>query len=196
MERILEMAGDDNKGALTPARPDLLFGLAGNIVLQHLTGSEIRRRLGEKIHKEYFKFAFVRNPYDRLVSIYSNRLTDLPRRRTSFRDFILKRVVKGEQAGLQTLFHTRQEKVLEIQFRSQFEFVFDENNRLLADFIGKVENLDADFKVICDRLGIDAMLTQTNRSKRDDYRSYYDAETRKAVADIYHKDFEMFGYDF
>ncbi len=193
IEQVLGICGDDNRGALKPARPDLLFGQVGNKALQHLTAREIRERVGERAFREYFKFAFVRNPYERTVSVYHVQCRDL-RLGMSFRDFVLKRVVKGRPRGLRALFRSRPEKTLEDQFDLQADYVLDGKGDRLVDYVGKFESLAADYKTICDRLGVQAPLPRANRSDRGDYRTYYDSETKRVIDEVYAKDFESFGY--
>lgn len=196
VSQVFGICGDDNQGTLTPARPDMLYGLVGNKVLQHLTASDIRKRLGKDVYESYFKFAFIRNPYDRAVSIYHVRKKLLPRVKMSFRDFVLKRITQKDRPGLTHFFRSKGEKALEDQFQSQYEFIFDENGGSLVDLVVRYESLQSDFKKICDRFALKAELPAMNTSKHGKYREYYDADTQRAVADIYRKDIEMFGYEF
>ena len=64
------------------------------------------------------------------------------------------------------------------------------------DFVGRFENLEADFKTICDKVGITASLPHINKSDRRGYRDYYDPETRDITARLYAEDIERFGYTF
>ncbi len=79
---------------------------------------------------------------------------------------------------------------------TQTSCLVDENGKLLVDFVGKFENLDEDFRSICQKVGISARLPHINKSKRTDYRDYYDSETRDLTAQLYAEDIERFGYTF
>jgi hypothetical protein len=79
----------------------------------------------------------------------------------------------------------------------QKEFFYDGNGNCIVDFIGKLENLDQDFKKICNKIGIEAELPHKNKSKRKrDYRKYYTEETKKLVEKAFREDIELFYYEF
>lgn len=67
---------------------------------------------------------------------------------------------------------------------------------MLMDFIGKMENIEADFAHVCEHLGIRNTLRHLNKSEHRDYRSYYNEETKALVARTFRDDIETFGYSF
>ena len=150
----------------------------------HISFAEIRPFLGEETFRDYFKFAFVRNPFDRFVS-YCAFATS---REGSFaRD--PKRVMRHFLFTAPPLQH--------VIFRPQHLFLTDMDGRLLADRLGKVETMQADYDGICAQIGIaTSPLDHANRSRRGDYRDYYDQELIDGVAKIYARDLELFGYDY
>ncbi|MEX0921056.1 MAG: sulfotransferase family protein [Candidatus Pacearchaeota archaeon] len=143
--------------------------------------------------KSYFKFAFVRNPYDRIVSCYEDKVKrkfwkefrELGiKQEDSFKDFV-KKISKIP------------EEKADRHFVSQSYLLTNKKGNLIPDFIGRFENLEGDYKKVCQKLGIKnpPKLPQKNKGKRDkDYRKYYDKETQKLVEERYKKDFELFGY--
>jgi len=128
--------------------------------------------------KNYFKFSFVRNPWDRLLSFYLFKKTDRASMKIpddlSLKDFIL-------AANGQTAFNQK-----------SYVEGFDENC-----FIGRFENLQDDFDKICDTIGIPKnKLPLTNATDHNHYTEYYDNETRRLVSEKYAKDIEYFNYKF
>jgi len=164
-----------------------------------------------KPNKNYFKFAFVRNPWDRAVSRYfyvkanSKKKERIKRYRNStFEEYVrdenneffldTKRYAKsfpGRRVHL--------EKIMKkySPFENQLDWITDENGKVLINFIGRFENLDRDFKTICQKIGIPPVsLKHTNKSKHKHYSKYYNKETRKIIAEKYCRDIEYFGYKF
>ena len=75
--------------------------------------------------------------------------------------------------------------------------MIDEKGNIAVDFIGRFENIKEDFKKITDKLNIKRTLKKTNTSKRkEDYRLYYDEETKAIVNEVYRKDIQLFNYEF
>ncbi|HTA65960.1 MAG TPA: sulfotransferase family 2 domain-containing protein, partial [Xanthomonadaceae bacterium] len=77
------------------------------------------------------------------------------------------------------------------------DFVTDADGRLMVDFIGRVERLQADCDRICARIGIPGgELGRSNESSHRDYREYYDDELIALVSEMYRSDLELFDYAF
>ena len=156
----------------------------GNIYRGHIKAREVRSKLGNETFNSFFKFAFVRNPWDWQVSLYEFMLQreghwehDLIKNMVGFEEYIEWRVSK--------------QRVL------QKAFVSDKQGNIIVDFVGRYENLQADFQKICARLGIDEeVLPQLNQSDRRDYREYYSERTKHLIFEHFQEDIELFGYDF
>ena len=161
----------------------------------HYTADDYIAVFGRRTFDAYFKFSFVRNPWDRLYSAYNflskGGWDDKDRvwasthlgGYTDFGDFVTR--------GL------RQEAVLSFtHFIPQHEFVCDRHGRLLVDYLGYFETIDNDYGEICRRIGVEAALAHTNRSTEFDYRRHYTETTRAIVADVYQRDIDLFGYAF
>ena len=150
----------------------------------HLSLRQVRPHLGEDAFGGYFKFAFVRNPFDRFVS-YCAFMT---RANGAF--------LANPQAVMHHLLFV-QPPEQHILFQPQHTFLVDEQGRLLSDMVGRVEDMQASYDAICARIGIPtATLGQVNSSRRGGYRDYYDVRSRDEVARRYQRDLELFGYEF
>jgi hypothetical protein len=126
---------------------------------------------------DYFKFAFTRNPWDRIVSAW----------KFAFEGGRLKQYDKVP-------FHKVIKKYLDAWSCVEMNTLdFCDG----CDFIGKFENLQEDFNIVCDKIGIPRQeLPHKNKTKHKHYTEYYDDETREIVAEKYAKDIEYFGYKF
>lgn len=161
----------------------------------HYTASQYRIIFGRRDFNRYFKFAFVRNPWDRLYSAWSYlkgggwdakdrawakiHLADTD----DFNEFVLSWLNTDR---LQSHLH----------FRPQRHFLCDRHGRILIDHLAYFETIQSDFKLIRDRIHPAAELPHTNRSARDDYRKVYSAAAVDRVAALYADDISMFGYTF
>ena len=139
--------------------------------------------------KNYYKFGFVRNPYERLLSAYSNFRYSPEHynwaypiyKYDTFRDFVLD-IEQSECLGF-------------IHLSPQFDFL-SLDNKIGVDFVGRYENLKQDFRKIEKELGLKHVeLPLVRTSKHPDYKMVYDYDMKKKVQKIYQKDFEVFGYE-
>ena len=129
----------------------------------------------------YFKFAFVRNPWDRLVSFYTYACAVLSRTLPQIQDFDgMLRALDRDEAWTRDI-HA---------MRAQCDFTAG------ADFIGRFERMDRDFAQACDRAGIETALAHRNASQHRPYTTYYNDWSRSFVATRYSKDIAAFGYQF
>ncbi|KUJ85125.1 hypothetical protein AVO45_17900 [Ruegeria marisrubri] len=172
---------------------DRLVDTKRNAVDPRGDGRETMVELVEALGSEaddYFKFAFVRNPWDRFVSAYHYvaqrrpELTEVTSHKT-FEDFV-------------PAFAADPERFLSIRyFRPQWSYLIDDQGNSPADFVGRFERFDDDLQTILARLGIQrSLMRHRKKSKRSDYREYYDVWRRDAIAEIYARDIEIYDYKF
>ncbi|MCE3025567.1 MULTISPECIES: sulfotransferase family 2 domain-containing protein [unclassified Salinicola] len=180
---------------------------AGNSIFQALFGvpahghdpAERYRRFDAERFARYYKFGFVRHPLDRLVSAYVYlEKGGIGRYDRAFRDKYL-RGVSGFDDFLRRLASRsryRRRVMRWVHFRPQAEFLCDAEGQPLVDYVGRYENIDADYRRIAADLRISrvAPLEVVNATARRDYRDYYDSELTAIASRLYRRDFEIFGY--
>ncbi len=150
----------------------------------HLSLRQIRPYLQHPSFEDYFKFAFVRNPFDRFVS-YCAFMT---REKGNFSE---------NPQGVMEMILFKMKPHDHILFRPQHELLVDDDGRLLTDYVGRVEEMQASYDAICARIGIPgATLEQVNSSRRGTYRDYYSPALIDAVAALYRRDLDLLGYEF
>lgn len=150
----------------------------------HITLQQIRPCLEGDQFESYFKFAFVRNPYDRFVSYCAFMSRQDGRFTADPRGFMK-----------QMLFEFR--PIDHVLYQPQHSFLVDTDGSLLTDYVGRVEQMQPSYDSVCARLGLQSTdLERVNGSPRGDYREYYDAELRDGVGELYRRDLELFGYGF
>lgn len=151
---------------------------------------------------DYFKFAFVRNPWDWVVSWFSYREEPSPTfttpssaikakfKRWLFETFKENEKLKKENSSLNKSLCYRP------LYLSQSEYI-SIGGELKMDFIGRFESLQKDFDFVCDKLKIyNHILDVRNKSWHDHYSLYYDDESFNFVKEKYKDDIDNFNYSF
>ena len=193
---VNKCAGQSVRRALPP------FGTRGHHTIQHyLKLIEARGR----DPASYFKFTIVRNPWSKVASFYhyhrQRRWELFPWAEADAPDFnaFVQRLFVDDGGRLAVdIFRGRSgEDTHHLRLSSALDWVSDADGRILVDFIGRVENLQADFDHACDGIGIRRRaLPHANASSHAPYWTYYDDASREIVARRFARDIEHFGYRF
>jgi len=155
--------------------------------LQHLFASQIRTEVGVRVFDSYFRFSFVRNPWDRAVSQYTYM-----ERRPDLREFLGMRQGASMKEYLQLI-----GRRLHVQWEKQVRFLQADSGELLVNFIGRFESFESSARSVIARLGIGlGEIPHENAGVRGPYQTYYDEEAREMVAALYAEDIRAFGYAF
>lgn len=177
----LALSTPDSRRARLLSRAGLVRDYRRKVFRAHAPLVDAQRSMPPERFWGYFKFAFVRNPWDRLVSEYE--------------------FIRGFPG------HARHRKVMAMDFPAfvryqagrtdayQFPMLVDRSGALGMDFVGRFERLQADFDEVCRRLRLTPeRLPHANRGSRRDPAAYYDAATREFVARTWSRTIENFGY--
>lgn len=168
--------------------PNKLYELWSS-TLVHATVQQTQQALPEEFNN-FYKFAFVRNPWDWQVSMYH---------------FLLKETENPRYETIKELgsFTRYLEWVIETEkpfpkgaTKLQKSMLIDTNGKIAVDSIGRFENLSDDFEKFAGQLGIQASLPRINYSNHNKYQDYYDDYTKKLVAKHFAEDIDLFEYTF
>lgn len=167
----------------------------GNLAGGHKT-IQIYQNLFGPYFDKYFKFAFVRNPWDRLYSAYTflkdGGFNEKDRKWSEanlshfqdFEDFVINWLSK-------------ENSYKKAHFISQHHFITNDKGKIAVDFLGRFENLIQDVEIICNKIGVKNTLAHNNQSKRAaNYQEMYTPEMIAIVEKVYQKDISTFGYAF
>lgn len=143
--------------------------------------------------ENYFKFSFVRNPWDKVVSHYFfiKKSKKLRGYNKTFKEFV-ELLCKTDKYDFTNY------KYVPIKLNAvQKPWLINEKGDLCLDFIGKFENLQEDFNLICDKIKIPRLkLPHKNKSYHDHYTKYYTNYTKNLVRNHFAPDIELFGYEY
>lgn len=150
----------------------------------------------------YTKFSFVRNPFDRLVSCYRDKINFTPtpvRPKPIYADYFFLLPAYSTFADFVERISKIPDPLADNHIKSQYALLYQED-KVLLDYIGKFERLNADWQPIATQYKLTATLEQLNTSKTKqgahcDYRQYYTEPLVQLVYERYRQDFETFGYE-
>lgn len=163
--------------------------------LAHLKAEEYVhfKYLSKDIFDDYFKFSFVRNPWSRMVSFYKYLGFE---DKFEFKDFLFRKFESE-------IYHKMYWFV-----GPQKDFIYNQKNERIVDFVGRFEHLQADFDEICRRINVSPIvLPHANKSDEkksesveasrvSSWKDHYDQDCIDLVARLYERDICEFGYEF
>lgn len=166
------------------------FSVFEDVGLEFVAGSPFNCHYPPQVYKDYFKFAFVRNPWDRFVSGWLNK------------------VIRTNSLGIAPNLHKELKEFDRfVAYCSEFDLDtwnshFRKQSRLIdlneVNFIGRLENFNDDlrqiFKIL--NLPLDQIPNMNRTPNRDNYRSYYTENSKRLIEKMYQKDIQLFGYTF
>lgn len=156
------------------------YGLSSSA---HAPATEVRRAFPE-VWDTYFKFCFVRNPFERAVSdyLYLTRNDASP---PSFSMYLreLERTSRDHHGRCK---------------HDNFP-LYSIDGAVAVDFVGHYENLAHDFEEVGRQLGISGLALTASEKRRDyvmPWRSYYKSGDQARVGRLFEKEIAAFNYSF
>jgi chondroitin 4-sulfotransferase 11 len=162
-------------------------------------------------YENYFKFAIVRNPWERLVSWYfsilnlrssNNFKTYITKNSNNFSEFLNCTDVIWENSNM-NFKKSKNNKYSKIEYYksisfNQLDYVSDKNQKIAIDYIGRFEKLNESWQEVCSNIGLNLILRKDKIGNyKRDYRSFYsDKNDIEKVRKIYFKDINYFKYEF
>lgn len=178
---------------------------AGVSIAQSLFGSQAASHTpvflylalyGQQRFDEMYKFTFVRNPWDRVISAYNflkaggmntfdaNWAKEHLDNFSDVNDFVIRGLA---HRNIKDWMH----------FREQAYFLIDpRTNNIGVDFVGRYENMAADFQTVREQLSVTADLKHLNRTITDKahFRDVLVQKSIDTISDLYRRDIQLLGY--
>lgn len=138
-----------------------------------------------------FKFCFVRNPWERLVSWFRYHVQVIPMyKKYTFESWA--RAGFPHHWGLQNGTRYRKERRSPLD---QHQFIYDDEGNLMVDFVGHMETFPEDFAHVCKTIGLEQPpMEHRNSTGPSDWRCHYNPATFDLVKARFRRDIELFGY--
>ena len=145
---------------------------------EHMPAWRVRDYGAEEFWRNYFKFAFVRNPWDRQISQY-----------------LYKTKSKRARQNLER-FMARKKRA----YVTSYE-IYTIDGEVAVDDVGSYETLEVDLVTALAREGVKQPIeiprtNVTATATGAGYHSYYTPETQALVADWYAPEIALWGYEF
>ena len=166
----------DFKGGLD--HPSYNFEVHGHFTISQWRREVAKRHQQDHAINNYVTFAFVRNPYDRFVSLWKTY---------------------GSEESISKFF--RRKDWIQSKAGTQTEFIVDSTGNVAVDFVGKVEEIESDWEKLrklvpsLPRYNSSYNCINNDLNEEKDYMKYYSRSMKNLVYKRYKKDFINLGYD-
>jgi hypothetical protein len=171
------------------------IGLPG----KHYKIKTIKNEYGTDMLNDYFKFTFIRNPFDRAVSFYA-----------FCRYLPVEKFLKSKKTSLNKEWLSLSKEARKKDFNdwiisefgkipsfSIWPYLCNENDEIIVDFIARFKNIQRDFNIICEHIHVNIKLPHINKRKRKiNYRNYYNNKAKNFISKYCKKEIEYFKYKF
>lgn len=175
----------------------------------HTQAKEYKQSMGD-VYNDFFSFCFVRNPFDRFVSTYNYARLDESYYHSSINPG---KTIFGKHLDYDILKQATLEQAVDLlieeklvhdktwnHWKPQTEWILDDQENVIIDYIGRVEDIRIDFQNISSILALPAgnhlSVLNASQQKKEDYRQLIHPAMREKLAWYYRKDIELLGYSF
>ncbi|MEH0157673.1 sulfotransferase family 2 domain-containing protein [Limibacter armeniacum] len=159
---------------------------------KHLTVKQLVRLINSNEWESAYKFAFVRNPWDKVVSHYKYRV------KTNQCNMLNSPI--GFNEWVECTYGNKKDYYYydnPIMFQSQLDWLKNNEELIDVDFIGKFERIVDDFKIVANNIGLENCdLPHLNKTKKVNYRDYYNDNTAGIIERHFKEDIMKFGYEY
>ena len=154
--------------------------------LQHLLAKQIREEVGGETFSSYWKFSFVRNPWDKIISQYH-----YIQNKERLLSFLGVEKIESLEEYLALI-----QKAKYIHWEEQWKFLYADSGECLVDTIYRFEDFRDSAQKIYQDLKLQPTVLHVNQTDHEHYSKYYTPETRELVAEMYAIDIDTFNYEF
>lgn len=193
---VPKTAGISIETALLPAldKNDVV-SLSSDVFRPHIYGLYLHSTINTIAKhvdvNNYYKFCFVRNSWDRHVSLFSNLCQTNnfgEYNNVLFKDWLNNDDIQIKK-NMPLYIQIKYKKLPQLHWATS-------KNKICMDFIGRFENLVEDFSYICSSIGIKVQLPLLNQSQHGHYSTYYDQESKEIVSNLMKQDIDYFNFKY
>jgi len=181
----------------------LARSLGFNFSTYHTTIVEAKERINPLLYKYFFKFAVIREPIDRFVSLYSyakmpvslyhDNINDNPNKKPHLDYALLKDASINDCVDYLLEGKLKHEVKWGLQWLPQTNWIEDKNGNILVDYLGCFNRLQEDFMYIKNKLKLKSNLSNLNKSERKkDIKSMLTPKNISILEEYYAKDLITF----
>lgn len=167
-------------------RPSHSQGLGMGLVPPHLPAQWVEHQVGAETWNTLYRFSIVRNPFERVVSLYVFLRANGKMQTTDFSDYVTSLVSGG---GFDYHGH----------YLDNSGYLLDASGDLMVDDVFRFEDRAGAMPLIAEKTACPELLhpgKETYKTERTHYSAYFDMTSRRRVEDYFAADLERFGYRF
>jgi hypothetical protein len=155
------------------------------------------------------KFTTVRNPWSRLLSVYTfltvgSNIHKPPEHIffdklgiKSFYEFIKRLYILNKDNNDNYIYHADKNHIVNLYTRQQINWVFDNDGNQLVDYICRLDTLSNDINGFNEKYGFNInLIPPQNLTKHKYYTEMYNNETIDMVEELYIDDINEFGFKY